>query len=65
MVTDTNLDAVLEGLLEPLTEDRLPAAEALKLLRAPASEARHVVRTMGCACATSRTADSGAINLET
>lgn len=40
LVSDPNLDAVLEGLLEPLTEDRLPAAEALRLLQAPASEAR-------------------------
>lgn len=39
-MADPNLDAVLEGLLEPLTEDRLPAAEALRLLAAPASEAR-------------------------
>ncbi len=40
LISDSNLDAVVEGLLEPLTEDRLSAADALRLLRAPAAEAR-------------------------
>ncbi len=40
LVRDPNLDTVLEGLLEPLTEDRLGAAEALQLLRAAPGEAR-------------------------
>ena len=44
LIADTNLDAVVEGLLEPLTEDRLSAADALQLLRAPAAEARCVCR---------------------
>lgn len=42
MISDPNLDAVLEGLLEPLTADRLSAVEALRLLRASPDEAKCV-----------------------
>jgi len=42
LISDPNLDAVLEGLLEPLTADRLSAADALRLLRASPDEAKCV-----------------------
>lgn len=40
LITDPNLDALVDGLLEPLTEDRLSASEALSLLRAAPDTAR-------------------------
>jgi hypothetical protein len=45
LIADANLAAVVRGLLEPLSRDRLSAADALQLLRAPAAEAAAEARS--------------------
>ena len=44
LVSDPGLATVLEGLLEPLSRERLPAKDALALLRAPTEDVRQGCR---------------------